>query len=934
MLRTPPTSRKKPLHPLQKFSLSWCIHNGLSAVGRLVATTEQVLASKASTTGSRRSYPFKRRKKTAGLRGTQTTFTTWFNLSDQKLSKCVKTTQVMAKKIKDRTISITKKSGVIYGSWRDRFILFWQPKKRDRGRPPKPFYRKKTFWDALRKKWRRRIKSIHKWWKPSSSKTSHSSKRWQLIWPGLSTVGLKIYQILSTIPADLWAGWQELWSAPATQKQPNSTKLHPQKTTQQSKRSFWPNWAYPQSSIENLGWDMLGSVVLSIGILMSSYSVYDSIFKDLPTAQDVLAYQPIVSTQILDRNDRLLYTIYKDENRTVVPLHDVSPHLINATISIEDQNFYHHFGFDPQAIFRAVVANLRGESVQGGSTLTQQLVKNTVLSNERTLQRKIRELLVAILVDASFTKDQILTMYLNEIAYGGSTYGIEEASRRYFNKPAADLSLAEASLLAGLPAAPSLYSPFGPHPERAELRQQEVLRRMVEDGFITQIEALNAANQELVFATDTTPIKAPHFVFYVRELLAEQFGEDAVNQGGLIVKTSLDLDLQLAAEEVVRSELASLQRLNVGNAASLVTNPQTGEVLAMVGSVDYFDVANDGQVNVTLRPRQPGSSIKPVVYAYALTNGKTPQTMIEDAPITYHFAGSPPYSPKNYDGKFRGMVSLRQALAASYNIPAVKLIAELGVNNVIDFAEQLGIDTWQQRNRFGLALALGGGEVTMTDMAEVYGTFATGGYQVDLNPILEVTTFNGELLYANDCALDQSNCPRRKVLDSRVAAQITSILSDNAARASAFGTQSLLNIPNHQVAVKTGTTNSYRDNWTDGYTSDRVVISWIGNNDNQQMYGVASGIVGATPIWNQTMRLVLNDEQPHRFEQPTDLIAAEICASTGTLPCSGCPRIVTDYFIPGTQPTQQCNPSWFRPKPTQNPEDRDQILQGVSAQSN
>lgn len=798
----------------------------------------------------------------------------WIQTSQTKLVQSAhQVTQVkqsMAKKIVT-TIKITKKSGDIYVKKKQKAIA-------------DSFSRTKQQLSQVASRLQRK--------KSSRSKKKHKSKQLQLLWKNVPPY------------------WQQLLAPRAITSKKKTSRVTTTSST-------WLNFKIATSAI------------LSLALVLSFYWVYDTIFKDLPSAADVIAYQPSVSTQILDRNGQLLYQIYQDENRTVVPLAQISPFLQQATIAIEDQHFYTHPGFDVQGIFRAAVANASGQPIQGGSTLTQQLVKNTVLSNEKTLQRKVRELLVAILVDASLTKDQILELYLNQVAYGGTTYGVEQASQAYFAKSAQDLNLAESALLAGLPAAPSLYSPFGPFPERATQRQAEVLHRMVEEDFITQQQMDEVLQTQLQFSEDATAIQAPHFVFYIREILAEEFGEQALLQDGLIVTTSLDLELQRQAQQIVTQEIDSLQRLRITNGAALVTNPQTGEILSMVGSKNYFDFANDGQVNVTLRPRQPGSSIKPLTYALALEKGKTPQSIIADTPTVYRVAGSPPYSPKNYDGRFRGNVTLREALASSYNVPAVKLLAEIGVNTMIDKAEEMGVTTWGNRQRFGLALTLGGGEVTMTELAQVYGTFANQGKTITLNPILEVTNYQGEVLYQNPCVFEQK-CLGEQTLTPGVASQITSILSDNVARTPAFGPRSVLNIPDQQVAVKTGTTNNLRDNWTNGYTSDRVVMVWVGNNDNTPMSYVASGITGASPIWNKIMRLLLSEDQPHRFEYASNLEAVEICATTGTLPCRGCPRVVTEYFVPGTQPTQACNSSYFAPKPTPIPDpNRDRILEGI-----
>jgi len=675
------------------------------------------------------------------------------------------------------------------------------------------------------------------------------------------------------------------------------------------------------------------SLVLTVLIFGSAYGLYNYVFKDLPAVSELVDREQDVSTRILDRNGAVLFRIYEDENRTLVKLNELPAHVVQATIAIEDQDFYDHHGFSIRGITRAAIANYRGEPIQGGSTITQQLVKNRLLTSERTIRRKIREIILAVLVDATYSKETILEMYLNTVAYGGASYGIEEAAQRYFGKPATELTLAEASMLAGLPAAPSIYSPFGPRPEIGYIRQNEVLRRMVEEKFITEQTAAAAQSEILKFRPNRIDIEAAHFVMYVQSLLAEEYGEDVINKEGLEVITSLDLPLQNETQQVVTTEINNLQRLNVSNGAALVTNPNTGEILAMVGSKDYFDTDIDGRVNVTTRPRQPGSSIKPLTYAVALENGKTPRSIISDNPITYNIPGSPPYSPRNYDGRFRGNVTLTQALASSYNIPAVKLMAEVGINAVIDKGEAMGIDTWGDRSRYGLSLTLGGGEVLMTDMAELYGTFANNGYTQELNPILKITNAAGELLYENKCALYNTNCEQRRTLDPRVAYQISEILSSNTARTPAFGPRSVLNIPNQEVAVKTGTTNNLRDNWTIGYTSDRLTAVWVGNNNNTPMSYVASGITGASPIWNNIMRLMLDENDPHQSSRPDGLIQVEICAQTGTLPCRNCPTVTTEYFIPGTEPTRACSPAYFwtaeeraRRQAEQN---RNQILEGV-----
>jgi 1A family penicillin-binding protein len=653
---------------------------------------------------------------------------------------------------------------------------------------------------------------------------------------------------------------------------------------------------------------VFSSVLISVGIIALTNIVYIQIFRDLPNPDDLVLIDPRVTTKILDRHGEVLFRLYEDENRTLIPLSEIPLSVIQATVAIEDKDFYNHYGFSIRGISRAVLSNFtdKTDTVQGGSTLTQQLVKNRLLTPERSYVRKIKELILSIMVEERYSKQEILEMYLNQVAYGGTTYGIEEAARQYFGKSARQLSLAESALLAGLPVAPTVYSPFGSNPELSKERQKEVLRRMNEDGYISATQVESALAEQLHFRQDRVDIKAPHFVMYVKQLLAEQFGEETLYNGGLIVHTTLDLKLQNKAEESIKKEISQLEKLHINNGAGLVTNPNTGEILVMVGSTDYFDFDNDGQVNVTLRPRQPGSSIKPLTYALALENGLSTTTLINDNPVSYNIVGSPTYSPQNYDGKFHGRVTLREALASSYNVPAVKLLAHLGVNNLIDLGKKMGITTWEDTTRFGLSLTLGGGEVLMTDMATAYGVFANQGYKVDLNPILQVTDRRGKELYFNDCAADHDKCSKKLAIDPGVAYVVTHILSDNEARTPAFGPLSSLVIPDQEVAVKTGTTNNLRDNWTIGYTSDRVVSVWVGNNDNSSMSFVASGITGASPIWNNIMRQQLSSSQPHAFVKPESVAMVPLCMSTKQPACQWCLQTKDEVFLVGTQPESIC----------------------------
>ncbi|MDO5561905.1 MAG: transglycosylase domain-containing protein, partial [bacterium] len=540
--------------------------------------------------------------------------------------------------------------------------------------------------------------------------------------------------------------------------------------------------------------------------------------------------------------------------------------------------------------------------------ITQQLVKLRLLSREKTFIRKIKELILSVLVEGNYSKNQILEMYLNEVNYGGPVYGIEQAAVTFFGKNAKNLTLSQSAFLAGLPQAPSRYSPFADNLEASYARRDEVLRRMREDGYITPEQEAQAQAEELIFNNSAIKIEAPHFVMYVRQLLAEKYGEEMVNSGGLVVRTTLDLELQNQVQEIVTNEVNSLAKMRISNGAALVTNPKTGEILAMVGSKNYFDFQNDGQVNVTVRERQPGSSIKPLTYALAMeTKGYSPASLILDAPITYHFKGGPDYSPKNYDGKFHGQVTLREALASSYNIPAVKLLDELGKDAEIDQAEAMGITTWEDRNRLGLSLTLGGGEVKMIDMAQLYGTFANLGLTVEEDPFLEILDYQGKTLYQNRCALfGQCDSKTKRTLSEATSYQISSVLSDNAARTPAFGPQSVLYIPGQEVAVKTGTTNNLRDNWTIGYITDRLVAVWVGNNDNQTMSYVASGITGASPIWQKIILTQLDEEKPHHFNVPTSIEKVNYCGKDEYFRAGAVPAVVCKSVKnPDNQPAEQ-----------------------------
>ena len=677
------------------------------------------------------------------------------------------------------------------------------------------------------------------------------------------------------------------------------------------------------------------------------------VIRDLPSPQNLISRKMAVSTKIYDRNGGLLYNIYRNQNRTPVSLRNIPLEARLATIAIEDAEFYNHPGFSIKGIARASLKNLRQGELTGGSTITQQLVKNTLLSPEKTLVRKLKEIVLAVQVELTFSKDQILEMYMNEVSYGGTAYGVQTASLTYFGKDIKDLNLAEAALLAGLPKSPTYYSPFGPNPEKAKERQKEVLKLMKINGFITEKQKKSAETHEIKFAQNQTSIKAPHYVFYVRELLEQKYSKELVEAGGLEVTTSLDLQIQNLAENIVKEEIEKLKSLNVTNAAVLVLNPKTGEVLAMVGSKDYFSIAEDGNVNVTLRPRQPGSSIKVVNYANALSNGLTPATILNDAPFTFHVDGQEPYTPKNYEGGYRGNISLRNALAESRNIPAVKTLALFGVESMIEMGQKMGITTWENPNNYGLSLTLGGGEVKLLDLATVYATLANYGKRPKLSALLKVTDTNQNVLEEfkcdsinevdlvkdpkdtdvvsaatesafNNALNDVQDCQGKQVLDPRIAFIITDILHDNNARSLSFGINSLLVIPNHkEVAVKTGTSNDLRDNLAIGYTQDYVVAVWVGNNNNSPMARISSGVTGATPIWNKIMTALLAQQSNHDWPIPAGLIQVPICSFTGTLACQGCPAKM-EWFLEENKPKLACKQEWFNQKAILTPPPQNQ----------
>ncbi len=649
-----------------------------------------------------------------------------------------------------------------------------------------------------------------------------------------------------------------------------------------------------------VGFFVVVAAVLFTVVLFAWYA------KDLPRPDKVQRTTGL-STVILDRSGESLYDIYQDANRIPVSFDDIPKYCREATIAIEDKEFYKHPGLSTSGIIRALLSNLFSRSLQGGSTLTQQLVKTVLLTNERTVPRKIKEAILAIQIEQKYSKEQILQMYLNEAPYGGTTAGMESASQLYFGTSVKDLNLVQCAVLAGLPQDPNDYSPFFGAPKAYVARTQHVLTRMREDGYITPTQEADARKllDSIHFATDTEGLRAPHFVAYVKEQLVAKFGAGTVDGGGLKVTTTLDWRLQQKAQAIVKEEVDKAKYLKVSNGAAVVIDPKTGEVLSMVGSKDYSATDSSGyKFNVVTQGlRQPGSSIKPFTYATAFKKGYTAATLLMDVDTKYPSGdpAKPEYNPKNYDGKFRGPMQLRFALGNSINTIAVKVSALTGVKDVLATANDMGISSLAPTNdnlkRLGLSMTLGGGEVTLLDLTSAYGVFATSGMKAAPVSILKVEDRNGKVIY-------QYNPPApQRVLAADVSYLISDILSDNGARKDTFGPSSYLTIPGFSVAVKTGTTDDKRDNWTVGYTPSMVVGAWVGNNDNSPMnQALASGVTGAAPIWNRIIKAALTGKKDEPFTRPSTIIDMDIDSYGGGTPVSG-NSTRREKFIKGTEPT-------------------------------
>ncbi|MBI4091810.1 MAG: PBP1A family penicillin-binding protein, partial [Candidatus Levybacteria bacterium] len=628
--------------------------------------------------------------------------------------------------------------------------------------------------------------------------------------------------------------------------------------------------------------------------------------RDLPAPGKLAGSDIKDSTKILDKNGVVLYSIFKDYNRLYVPLKEVPDNLKAATISIEDKDFYTNKGFSVTGLIRGLLLDpILKNRVTGGSTITQQLVKNVLLSPERSITRKLKELILAVQVDQRFSKLEILEMYLNNVPYGGTAIGVEAAANLYFGKHAKELNLAQTAFLAGLPQAPSIYSPFVGKDKAYITRTKDVLRRMREDGKISRKQEKDALSEveKFTFSQKQGNLKAPHFVQYIREHLVKLYGEAVVENGNLTVITTLDYEIQKSAENIVFEEIEKIEKFDVSNGATIVMDPVTGAILAMVGSRDYFDTEREGNFNAATAHRQPGSALKPIMYATAFEKGYTPATLLMDlkTELPINVPGQKDYIPVNYDGKYRGPMQIRFALGNSVNVPAVKMLARVGIKPVMQKAYDMGIENWKPTqgnlSNVGLSLVLGGREVTLVEMATAYSVFANRGVKKESFSIAEVKDRKGKTIFKH------KDSKGVKVLSEEVAFLISHILLDNNARSEVFGTNSFLNIAGRTVSVKTGTTDSKRDNWAVGYTPSFVVASWVGNNDNAPMDPrIASGVTGATPIWRRITQAVLKGKPDERVTQPSGIIAMQIDAFSGGLPRDGQPTR-SEYFLKGTEPT-------------------------------
>ncbi|MDP2932678.1 MAG: PBP1A family penicillin-binding protein, partial [bacterium] len=623
----------------------------------------------------------------------------------------------------------------------------------------------------------------------------------------------------------------------------------------------------------------------------------------LPNPDKLTIRDVTQSTKIYDRNGQLLYDIFGEAKRTLISFEEMPDVIKKATVAIEDKDFYTHKGIDLSRIFSSIFIDvLTLSKKQGASTITQQLVRNAILTKEKSFARKIKEIVLAMQIERKYSKDEILKLYLNEIPYGNNAYGVQAAAQAYFGKSARDLTLTEAAYLAALPQSPSYYSPWGPNREKLDDRKNTVLRLMKDQNYITEEQRKAAAAEKVTFSPVRNAIKAPHFVLYIQGLLAQKYGEKTLQEGGLQVTTTLDYSLQKSAEEAIAEYADKNEKnYNAKNAALVALDPKTGEILAMVGSKNFFDDKNDGQVNVALRPRQPGSSFKPYVYATAFKQGYSPASMLMDVTTNFGQFGGTDYIPHNYTGKNYGPLSIRQALAGSLNVPAVKTILLVGVKEAINTAHDLGITTLKDESRFGPSLVLGGGEVLLLDHVSAFGTFANAGIHKSPGGILKVVDSQGKVLE------EYKEKSGQQVLDPQVAYLVTSILSDNNARSFIFGSRSYLILPDRPVAAKTGTTQEFHDAWTVGFVPQLAAGVWVGNNDNSAMKKGADGSVVAAPIWNSFMKKALSGKPVQGFTRPQGITDVVVDAVSGKLPTQYTPSTKTEVFASFSVPKDYDN---------------------------
>jgi len=646
-------------------------------------------------------------------------------------------------------------------------------------------------------------------------------------------------------------------------------------------------------------WVILGGMIVGTLGVMAVFGWYS---KDLPTPTKVVRRDGY-ATRIFDRNGQVLYDLYRDAKRTPVVWGDIPDYLKQATVAVEDKEFYKHSGFDPLAPLRIIKNVFYFHKLTGGSTLTQQLVKNVLLTSEVSVTRKIKEFILAVQIEARYSKNEILLMYLNESPYGGAAWGVGAAAEQYFGKPVKQLNLAESVILAGLPQRPNTYSPFSKTPTAYVDRANHVLDRMEADGYLDKETKKQAAEavKNYKFRESGSSLAAPHFVFWVKDLLTEKYGEEIVEGGGLKVTTTLDIRLQSEVEKIVGEEIDKAEKTaGITNGAAIVIDPRDGQVLAMAGSRGYFSDKTDGKFNVVTQGlRQPGSAIKPVTYLAAIKRGWTAGSLVMDVPVSFAGSGGQKdYNPQNYNGKYNGPMSLRTALGNSINTVAVKMLATVGLENMLGLAEEMGLKTLaptpENLSRYGLAVTLGGAEVKMIDLAAAYGAFANGGKKVEAMGVLKVEDRNGRVLE------EFKRVEGEAVMTPQEAFIISSILSDNTAREITFGATNGLIVPGYEVAVKTGTTNDKRDNWAIGWTPNLLTAVWVGNNDNSQMLKVASGVSGATPIWRRIMVYELPGREKQGFAVPAGVAQVEVDKVSG-YPAHDGFASKQEYFIDGTQ---------------------------------